>query len=196
MNKKTYHVNLFAWIVTTFMSIVTSMCFILIITLFVSSLHGTSLSDLLLSLAVGILFIPFSVYVALLFFDIPTMYLELSDEGVVFYGAGYRIYTPWDNVAALYSKRFSRSFPNVIQLREPAIVGEISFEEGKMHRQAVTEKRRWWMLVRQLRTDLRYTHFIRVPARFFRKKERQGDEIMQQFKLHRPELFIKPGEEK
>ena len=131
----------------------------------------------------------FLLYIAMMSFDIPTMSLELSDEGLVFYGTGYRIYTPWENVVGIDWTRPSRSFPRIIQLKEPSVVGEIPFEEGMASRRAVTEKRRWWVLNRQLKTEDQYTHYIRLPIMFFRRKDKLDGSINQYLQHYLPHLM-------
>ena len=116
----------------------------------------------------------FFVYAALLCLDLPKTRVELSDDGVVLYLAGYRVYTPWENIATVGWTPFSRSFPGFIRLKEPAVVATISFEEGKKSRQAVIEKWRWWIRVRQLKSDARYTHFLRIPAILLSAKGEEG----------------------
>ena len=175
MEAKTYDASRLAWIPAIVMSflVTTSVCLFLFVLL--PQIPGLENVWLMLTMFFGLILLnAFGVYATLLFLDLPRTRLELSDDGVVLYSAGYRIYTPWENIARVGWTRFSRSFPGFIRLKEPAVVATISFEEGKKSRQAVIEKWRWWMRVRQLKSDARYTHFLRIPAILLSAKGEEG----------------------
>lgn len=133
--------------------------------------------------------IGFMGYFALLFLDIPTMHLELSDEGMILYSTGYRIYTHWENIAGVAWLRSFRSFPYFIQLKEPASVAKFSFEEGIVSRRAVLEKRHWWMPNRQLKAEAQYTQYIRIPVALLRRKDKKEGSIDQYLQYYLPEMM-------
>jgi hypothetical protein len=186
MDKKVYRVSPLTWII--------SVPFILLAAFFVFSVIIVTPSILtienpffMLFVFLVIIFLTFFVvYAALIFFDIPTAHLELSDDGLIFYSNGYRIYTPWENIAEVGWLPRYRSFPSLIRFKEPAVVGEISFEEGIASRRAVSEKRRWWMLNRQLKAGAQYTKYIRIPVALLRRKDKQEGSISQYLQYYMP----------
>lgn len=189
MDKKMYCVSYFTWIISIVFALIA--VFLVIFSIIVIPQILTMddhFSMILLFFAVIGLSI-FVVYAALLLWNFPRTSIELSEEGVVFDSNGYRIYTPWDNIAGIGWTRLSRSFPSIIQLQEPAVVGEITFGEGIASRRAVSEKRRWWMSNRQLKAETQYTHYIRIPVVFFRRKDKQEGTINQYLWYYLPHLM-------
>ncbi len=196
MDKKVYKVSSLSWIIVIPFLLLTAFCIFSFI-MFIPSILTIDSLLLMIFFFLAIIFLTFFiVYAALVFFDIPTTHLELSEEGMIFYSNGYRIYTPWENIAGVAWTRLSRSFPSIIQLQEPAAVDEISFEEGVAGRRAVSEKRRWWMLNRQLKGEEQYTHYIRIPVVFFRRKDKQNGSINQYLQYYLPHITeIRSGNE-
>jgi drug/metabolite transporter (DMT)-like permease len=187
MAAKIYHISRLTWIFTGGMMCIALFCCIILI-LLIPQVLGFENKWYMLLMLFGFIFLgSFFAYAAISYIDIPTIRLELSENGVIFYGNGYRIYTPWANISMIRWTRFSPSFPGFIFLKEPAVMTEISFEEGKMSRRAVIEKRHWWMLVGQF-TSGTYTQTIRIPtALFLRKDKREGS--IQYFRYYVPYLF-------
>ncbi len=189
MDKKTYYVSPLSWLIAIPFLLLTAFllfCFIMVAPSILTIENPFSM----LFVFLVIIFLAFFVlYAALIFFDIPTMRLEVSDEGVILYSNGYRIYTPWENIAEIGWLPRYRSFPSLIRLKEPAVVGEISFEEGITSRRAVSEKRRWWMLNRQLKAEAQYTKYIRIPVALLRRKDKQEGSISQYLQYYMPYMI-------
>lgn len=191
MYPKTYHISKLTWIISTFFILLAVFCVfgMVIVTPLVFTFESPYIIVLFCA---GFIFLGcFLGYAALIFLDIPSMYLELSDDGIRFVGIGYRIYTPWENIAGLAWTRSSGAFPSFIQLKEHAVVGEISLEEGRLSRRAVVEKRRGWIGNWQLKADAQYTQYIRTPAMLLRRKERDDGSIDQYLQQYLPHLMAR-----
>ena len=145
MDKKIYQVSPFTWMISIPFILFTVFLIFFAISVTPAILSLNNIFFIFAFFSAVLFPILFVGYIALLFFDIPMIRLELSEEGMVLYSNGYRIYTPWENIIGYAWLRSSRAFPDIIQLREPAVVGEISFEEGVASRRAVSEKLRWWI---------------------------------------------------
>ncbi len=189
MDKKTYYVSPLTWILSISVSFMALFFVYFAIIAIPQILTMDNLFFLLLMLFSVIALMLFVVYTSLLFLEFPRTRLEISQEGVIFSSNGYRIYTPWENIAGVGWTRHSHSFPTIIQLQEPAMVDGISFEEAILSRRAVTEKQRWWISTRQLKTQERYTHSIRIPVVFFRRKDKQDGSINQYLQHYLPHLM-------
>ncbi len=188
MDTKIYHVSPFTWMISMLFMIFAIVCVFLFIMLTPSILQIDNSLFMIFVFLVIIFLTLFIVYAALLFSDIPMIRLELSEEGMVLYSNGYRIYTPWENIIGYAWLRSSRTFPDIIQLQEPAVVGEISFEEGIASRRAVSEKRRWWISNRQLKVKGQYPDYIRLPVVLLRRKDKQDGSINQYLQYYLPHL--------
>jgi hypothetical protein len=189
MGKKIYYASPFTWILPILFVLlaVFSLVFAIVVIPQIPTMESLVIMFLTIVGIIGLLF--FTLYGVLIFFNIPTTRLELSNEGLIFYGTGYRIYTPWENIAGVGWTRFSHSFPALIPLKKSALVTEISFEEGIASRRAVAEKRVWWMRTRQLKANVQYTHYIRIPVVFFRRKDKQEGTINQYLWYYLPHLM-------
>ena len=139
-------------------------------------------------MAIGGLLI-FVIYATLVVAAIPTTRLELSEEGLVFYGTGYRIYTSWENIAGIGWMPLSRAFPGFIQLKKPASISGLSFVEGISSRQPVVEKRSWWLPAWEVKTSVQYRSSIRISGIIFRKKDKRDGSINQCLKYYLPHLM-------
>ena len=73
-------------------------------------------------------------------------HIEVSSEGVAYYGTGFRMYTPWTNIVGITQIRHPL-FPfhptTVFVLRQPALLN-ISLAEGKRQHLPVVES--YWMM--------------------------------------------------
>ncbi len=73
--------------------------------------------------------------------------LVLTDEGITYYGWGFRIYTPWQNVIGVGSVQpypFPLNFRKIrgLQLRQPSVLG-MKLVEGRRQGTAALETD-WW----------------------------------------------------
>jgi hypothetical protein len=81
--------------------------------------------------------------------------LVLTENGITYYGWGYRIYTPWQNVTQLTRRQLYYTFPSnlrkfrVLQLRQPSVLG-IKLIVGKQKGVAVLETD-WWNPARAMK---------------------------------------------
>lgn len=192
MDTKIYYASPFTWMISIPFILFTAF-FVLFAIYITPSIFSLDNIFIMLILFLAVLFpILFTGYIALLFFDIPMIRLELSEEGMILYSNGYRIYTPWENIIGYAWLRSSRTFPDIIQLQEPAVVGEISFEEGIASRRAVSEKRRWWISNRQLKVKGQYPDYIRLPVVLLRRKDKQDGSINQYLQYYLPHLVENP----
>lgn len=96
----------------------------------------------------GVILLLFMIAFALgSFLAVREMRLELTADGIAFYAWGYRMYTPWNNIAGVeeshaYGTSFLlRSFMG-LTLHHDCVLG-ISIEEGKRQSIAVIETD-WW----------------------------------------------------
>lgn len=111
---------------------------------FLPSLNA-SFFDSVGTTSVGIVF--FGLMVGL-YKAIKATRLVLTDDGMTYYGWGYRIYTPWQNVTGLTLSKLYSNFPSnlrkfrVLQLRQPSVL-DIKLVEGKQKGIAALETD-WW----------------------------------------------------
>jgi hypothetical protein len=101
----------FAWIISIFfllLAILTAFGFVMIVPSILTV--ENPLEKLVLILTIIIL-MGFVWYVALLTAEIPKTRLRLKVQGAIFYGQGYRLYTPWQNISAVRWLWFSRETP-------------------------------------------------------------------------------------
>lgn len=102
-------------------------------------------------------------------------------DGITYYGAGYRIYSPWENIgmSSLASLNF-RSPVWVLSLGRPAT--KIKLEEGMQQHQPALEVSRWMSRVNMDR----YASAIPVgDFRFDWQHSKLGDDI----RLYAPQVF-------
>lgn len=187
MKRKIYYMNGYAWILPAIFFVLAAgmTVFVVIIPL---NLTINNLTDLLLLGACFLLALGIGWYPALIFYESPKTRLELSDEGVFFLGGGYRLYTPWQNISAVRWLWFSTETPGFLFLKEPASMGDFSFDEGVASRRAVFEKRCWWLS----RLDIRaaqYRSIIRIPVAFLKKQDKQEGLIRQYLQMYVPQLI-------
>lgn len=77
-----------------------------------------------------------------IYFSLRDLRLITSDEGIMFYGqGGYRVYTPWNNIAGRTTWSTGRGSIQAIRLSVPA--KEMSIAVGVQMRQPAIEKRGW-----------------------------------------------------
>lgn len=81
--------------------------------------------------------------------------IEVSPEGIAYYGFGFHIYTPWQNIVGMSRMRHPHApfLPRPVDallLKSPALL-DISISEGKRHRVAVIEKH-WLVFSRKPHT--------------------------------------------
>ncbi len=95
-----------------------------------------------------------------LFISTLTNRLEFSSEGVVYYGTGFRMYTPWTNIVGITQIRHPL-FPfhptTVFVLRQPALLN-ISLAEGKRQHLPVVES--YWMMKLFTATPMNYLWYM------------------------------------
>jgi len=78
----------------------------------------------------------------IVYFSLRSLRLITSDEGIMFYGqGGYRVYTPWNNIAGRTVWLTGRGSVQAIRLSQPA--KEMSIIEGIQQREPATEKHGW-----------------------------------------------------
>jgi hypothetical protein len=84
----------------------------------------------------------FALFVSLIYWNDR---LEVSDEGIAYYGLGFRIYTPWENIISIARVKHPHAFIfrnrplTALTLRSPASL-HMTVEEGKRRQVAVIEK--------------------------------------------------------
>lgn len=180
LSKKIYRVWQMTWILPIVFSalIVFLLSACVFLTIQTITIHDTSAIVPLLSLFILTCFF---AYVTLLFFDIPATRLELLDEGVLFSGSGYHLYTPWNNISSIIWTTRSPRFPSVFELKEPAIT-TLSLDEGRLNNQAILETH-WQLPTWLLQNNKEVFVRIPVPVQFFSKKER-GDGILDDYLQH------------
>ena len=187
LDRKIYHVSPFAWIISIFfllLAILTTFGFVMIVP---SILTLENPVEMLWWILAIIFLMCFMWYAALLTAELPKIHLELSEEGVIFYGQGYRIYTPWQNISAVGWSGFSHSFPSLFLLKEPASMGIFSFDKGILSRRAVIEKRRWWLFRPEMKAS-EYMHVIRIPVLLIRRKDKKEGLMRQYLRYYVPHL--------
>lgn len=115
------------------------------------------------------------------YFALKNVRLITSDEGIVLYGqAGYRLYTPWDNLMGRALWSTGRGGVRVIRLRTPA--KEMSLTDGIQQRQAAIEKRGWLIKV-----DMTHMSENCIPVNFFLSNW-QRSPLAQDIKQHAPDV--------
>lgn len=125
--------------------------------------------------------------------------VEISFEGIAYYGAGFRIYTPWDNVIGLANvKHPSSPFQNipVFVFKQPARLG-VSIREGKRAGQAVIEH--YWILERWgifAANPLTYTRCLPLPRNIISQAEWEWGEFGRYSRQYAPQVFGKSTEAK
>jgi hypothetical protein len=191
MDKKVYTVSPFTWIISIPFFLLAAFFVVFAIVVIPQILgEGDFFDELFIFLAIGGLLI-FVIYATLVVAAIPTTRLELSEEGLIFYGTGYRIYTPWENIAGVGWMPLSRAFPSYIQLKKPATVSGLSFVEGILSQQSVVEKRSWWLPAWEVKTFVQYRSSIRISGIIFRKKDKQDSGINQHMQYYLAHLIEK-----
>jgi hypothetical protein len=74
--------------------------------------------------------------------------LVLTDDGIIHYAWGFRIYTPWQNVVGITRRKLYSNFPqnfrkfHILELRQPSVLG-MKLVEGKQRGIAALETD-WW----------------------------------------------------
>ncbi len=139
--KKVYRVDLGAW----FLSIIALIIFLAMICLLLWSMVSQPLSFLK-----GVQDVCF-LALALFAFLLPLPYLndriEVSAEGIAYYGLGFQIFTPWTNLAGVGRVRHPNAFlprpVGALLFRSPALL-DIPIREGKRRGVAVIETR--WLI--------------------------------------------------
>ncbi len=122
-------------------------------------------------------FIGWEIFILYRLIITSSMRLEVSYEGIAFYGTGYRIYAPWETII-LMNKVKHPYIPfyqtDVFVVQEPAL-RSISLEEGKQRGLAVVEThwlvRRW--LVSATADPRAYARYIPLPTSFIAQKDRE-----------------------
>ena len=115
------------------------------------------------------------------YFSVKNVRLITSDEGIVLYGqAGYRLYTPWDNLKGRAVWSTGRSSVRVILLRTPAKA--MSLTDGLQQRQAAIEKRGWL-----IKLDITHMSENCIPINFFLSNW-QRSPLAQDIKQHAPDV--------
>ena len=90
-----------------------------------------------LSICIGI----FALYICVVDWN---AHLEVSHEGVAYYGCGFYIYTPWQNIVGVARVKHPCTFPsyrpvNAFVFNSPALLN-VPISEGKRQGRAVIEK--------------------------------------------------------
>lgn len=170
MDKKIYQARPITWLIPILFSLLIAFLVGCCVFLMNQTLRTHDVTAIVPLLGAAGLTFSFA-YVALLFFDIPATRIELSDEGVLCYSIGYRLYTPWSNICSVVWTAHSPRFPRFFNLKEPAIT-TLSLAEGVSNKQAVFEKH-WWVPAWLLEPE-RASARIPVPVVFLSQKEREA----------------------
>lgn len=189
MDKKIYTVSNYAWffpillsIGTTYITIFFILALVRIPTIFVTNGPLTAFITILSLASITASLI----YVTFIMLDVPGVHLQFSEDGVIFSGSGFSIYTPWENIVSLGWFRFAPTVPNLLVLQEPSVIG-LSLEEGISSRRAVTVKRRWWLSRQSLLREAQYTHAIYIPVLLLRREDKQA--MQQDLYQYLPQLM-------
>ena len=92
--------------------------------------------------------VAFFVLMMRMYVAMKRMRLVLTDNGITYYGWGYLIYTPWQNVVGITCRQLYYNFPlnlrkfQVLQLHQPSVLG-MKLVEGKQKGVAALETA-WW----------------------------------------------------
>ena len=103
------------------------------------------------------------IFSCVIFIFILTNRIEVSSEGVTYYGEVLRLYTPWTNIAGITQIRhplFPFHITTVFVLQQPALLN-ISFEEGK--RQQLPVVKNYWMMKLFTSTPMNYLWYMPLP---------------------------------
>lgn len=125
-----------------------------------------------------------------LYFDYSKSRLELTPDGITYYGSGFRVYTPWQNVVGFGNAPqlvpMSVSWTSKLigfRLRENAVV-HMKVEEGIRQGRAVIETD-WWYPV-SMRT--RYAGFFIIDE-IIRERHWQQGELGAYLHRYAPQAF-------
>lgn len=118
-----------------------------------------------------------------------TNHLEVSSEGVVYYGDGFHMYTPWTNIVGITQIRypFFPSHPTtVFVLRQPALLN-ISLEEGKRQRLPVVKN--YWMMKLFTATPMNYLWYMPLHGSLVSAFDLEQGELSVYIRQYAPHLL-------
>lgn len=121
--------------------------------------------------------------------------LEVSSEGVAYYGWNIRMYTPWQNIVGVarvpYPRLGTSTLVNAFLFRSPAILN-VSISEGKRRGIAVIEKR-WRLFLTPSRS---YIHNLPIFADdLLTATDISHHEIATYIRRYAPQVFAESAEQ-